>query len=250
MSDIIKELFGEFPLDLIMLVISAGLLFTCFFPFDIMSLDFTAGMQSPTSFEDISLLPGLIEQNYKPFVMLSYFADFPNGLIKILLLSFIPGLLIFFLQRQIEYVNHIMMRGWVKKKLDLPFTYLGKQGTENTAEGLKFSKWLKDNHLVKFIGFFWKVHYIPIGWLFALEILFGISLVSAIIASMGSSVSWSLIFWSLIFFLLLLGGYGVYIASERQTKLHYVNTYNAYKALKGRNLQSAETENLTAESSP
>lgn len=199
-----KELLSAFPIDQLFLIISAGLLFTVCIPFDIFALDFTNGLIAP----NLLNLPIWLTENFKPFILVKYLADFPNGLIQVFLVSLIPGVLIFFLQDLISWINGKIARQWISRRITKPRPWTGDEA-QQTKQEMGFTDWLRNRGRYKYINFLWSLHSIAIGLLYAFEALFLVYLILTVIAVFNQSF----MFWALFFLIMGFASWLVYLAS-------------------------------------
>jgi hypothetical protein len=206
-----KELLSAFPIDQLFLIISAGLLFTIFIPFDIFALDFTNGLIAP----NLLNIPMWITENFKPFIMVKYLADFPNGLVQIFLVSLIPGVLIFFLQDLISWTNGKIMKQRFSRRITTPKSWKGNKA-QKTKQEMEFNDWLRKKERHKYINFLWSLHSVAIGLLYAFESLFLTYLILTVIAAFNQSF----LFWIVFFLIMSVASWLVYLASlKRFSKL-------------------------------
>lgn len=234
-----KEVLFKFPIDQVIFIVSSGLTFTLCFPFDILSLDFTNGLpvSNVGNFGDFSYW---ITQNYKPFIIVKYL-DFPNGIIQIVLLSLVPGLMMFFLQDVFYWANHKIVRGKLKEKLGI--TSLSRDPVERELIDAKHIKWLKKQNALKYFGFLWTLKFATRGSLYAFEASVVMGLAAMIISVAGSHQLPPYAFSFRFFAVLILGLsiYAVYLVYEVQLDKRNKRLFNEL---------DKENENKSEENSP
>jgi hypothetical protein len=225
--DVPAEVASKFPLAIIVMVFSAGLLFTALLPFDIMSYDFGNGLSLP-SFQNASNTGIFIENSYQPLVNMKYLSDFPNGLIKILLFSLVPGVFFLFSQDWFDWLNKQPLHGRIKN-------YLEKKGKFHrlpdisVARNIRFVRWLKEKDYLNYLDVITSLRFVPIGCFYVLETLtlFTIFLVLAV-SIMKWAVS-TLVWWVLVFILFALITYLLMLMSESYVNRRIKDIYNTFE---------------------
>jgi hypothetical protein len=108
-----KETAVRFPIEKVLFIFTVGFFIVISFPFDLFSA-FSDGLP-PLDFVDWFVLPvpaieSYVKNNFQPFVNLRYLggANFPTGLIQIILCSLPVGVIIFFTYGLYEKINHII----------------------------------------------------------------------------------------------------------------------------------------------
>jgi hypothetical protein len=105
MAEVAKDILGRFPIDQVLYIFVSGFFLVIAFPFDFSSLDLSHGLPS------IVLLLNYMSGNFAPFVGIKYLgAEFPTGLVKMLLASLPVGVCFFYLYGAFQSFNNIVMK--------------------------------------------------------------------------------------------------------------------------------------------
>jgi hypothetical protein len=167
------ETLGQFPIDVLFLMLTSGLFVVMAFPFDIFRIDFS----SLQTFS-ITDLPKLVSSNFAPFINMKYLGvQFPTYLIMLLLVSIPFGVVIYLLYGVYERFNHVLMRGFVKKRIC-------KSEMNEVALGVKleFYKWARENRMGKYISLILSLKAIAAGLLYGGETFILIVFISMLLA--------------------------------------------------------------------
>jgi hypothetical protein len=229
------EFASKFPLATLVLIFSAGLLFTAFFPFDVMGFDFgDEGLPLP-ALENLHDYGTNLESNYKPCINLKQLSDFPNGLIKLLLVSIIPGVGLFLMQDCLVWLHKVVMRGKVKEFLKgknkyTEFPVKGDTEGKRIINNTKFTKWLKENDYYNFADVTNSLKYVSSGFLYAFESLALLTgILFLIVSALRFEISTKLLWWGLIFLAFGFGAYLFFIISESYVNKKFAGLYDAFE---------------------
>jgi hypothetical protein len=189
------DIAGRFPIDELFLIMSAGIFLVLCFPFDIYQLS-AKGVPQPSldssgfsnPFDHLANLSIYIRGNFTPFVAIKYLNDFPNGLVKILLLSFPVGMTVYFLFSYYEKANHRIRQRLerVRARKNRPKSENdNRDGKANSSESRalrdesEFSDWSTSKGYRKLFDFIFSMDAVASGLLYATETFILIVLLSA-----------------------------------------------------------------------
>ena len=221
------EFASKFPLTILVYVFSAGLLFITFFPIDIMSFNILKGWSVP-SIDALSNIVVPLENSYRPFVLLQYFSDFPNGLVKLVLFSIVPGVFLFLLQDVFMWINHNIMGGKVKNFLKSKRQY-EDFSAKDLDESIKFTKWLKENGYFNYADTLSALKYIPSCCLYVFQIFTALSSALFVAALFFNYFSLKFIIWILFYGLFGMATYLVDLASNSFVNKKFLALHKTFK---------------------
>jgi hypothetical protein len=220
-----KELMGRFPIDDIFFILSSGIFVVFSFPFDVFKA-LSNGLPTLTiNIDSFTNLKIYIDQNFEPFASIKYLGDFPNGLIKLLLLSLAVGAMIYLLYAIYEKSNHFIMRQFEKIAGFTIKNRACKSETRSkpmpTADALDFLDWVQKRRLGKSIDVLWSMRALGDGLFYGCETFFLIIILSCLFG-------WHLSEWLLFSFLLGVFLYVAQIAYEIRFRGTYDRLVQAF----------------------
>jgi hypothetical protein len=231
MTEVAKEVMGQFPIDDLCFILTAGLFAVLAFPFDIFSFNFIS--LATFNWAD---LPSLVSSNFKPFVNLTYLGQFQDRFYILLLASLPFGVMIYFSSSIYEKLNSLLSRLFKRFLRETPREKFGtaklkedivmeeKFRNASIARKLRFYRWLKDRGVNKYIVFIWSMRQVATALLFGIEtLLFVYVLPSSILVLISTPSSWvTCLTWSVISLLLLLffARFAYFDFEKRYNKTH------------------------------
>jgi len=244
-----NEILGRFPIDQLCFLLAGGLFLVFSFPFGISyNADFLRGVP-PLNFtniipyfkESIEYSADYIALNFSPFVNINYLNDFPNGLIKILLLSFPCGTIFFFFYDVYKRTNHFFkvlfwdyfLKNIINRKNKNEKKENLRDGNDqiNLREYFDFFDWIRKKDLGKFFDFMLAMHKITIGLLYSCETYFLISLFSLFAVLLRTGIIH--LEWLILPIVLNVFFYIVFRVYDKRYESIYNNLFMGFKECSG-----------------
>ena len=161
------ELIERFPLGELFYILATGLFTILSFPYDLFNLDFSNGIKLPVLCDFVKYLG----ENFSPFVNAQGIGvDFVLGLAKIVIASFIVGLLFFIFYDFFERINNFFVKGRIKNKFNSFFDL--KNVKMNRKTELDFNKWARERKISKYLGFVYSIRLAFAGLFHSAEVYF------------------------------------------------------------------------------
>jgi hypothetical protein len=172
-----KETAVRFPIEKVLFIFTVGFFIVISFPFDLFSA-FSDGLP-PLDFVDWFVLPvpaieSYVKNNFQPFVNLRYLggANFPTGLIQIILCSLPVGVIIFFTYGLYEKSNHII--SYIPNCLYYKATGKKQKQQEDLLRQRKinsaiFNEWISTKDVKRYYEFIVSMKEISVGLLYGSE---------------------------------------------------------------------------------
>ena len=163
MTEVAKEIMGRFPVDQLAFIFASGFFLVVAFPFDVSSLDFSRGLPSTVALLDC------VRWNFAPFVGIKYLgAEFPSGLVKMILMSVPTGMFFFFFYDVFRDVNRFVMQRVVVRYITHR-SVSDLMGIQTNRAPKEFYDWFVERRIGKFWDFMGVMSLASLGLFYSCE---------------------------------------------------------------------------------